>query len=125
MKKRPIARRFMKNERGANTLQATAPVHEVYLRLVDVTKIQWRERAQFLAMAAQMTPRILVTAARARGAQKRGGGSPKVKTPFRPPRRTGQFCQWTRFYRVLAVGLHQAEVGELRYFGGLKEEEVP
>ena len=64
---RLMARRYMKNERQGNTLQATALVHEVYLRLVDVTKVEWRERAQFFAMAAQMMRRILVDAARARG----------------------------------------------------------
>jgi ECF sigma factor len=62
---RLMARRYMKNEREANTLQTTALVHEVYLRLVDVSKVEWRERAQFFAMAAQIMRRILVDAARA------------------------------------------------------------
>ena len=75
---RLMARRCMKNERPGNTLQATALVHEVYLRLVDVTKVEWRERAQFFAMAAQMMRRILVNAANARASQKRGGTTPKV-----------------------------------------------
>ena len=75
---RLMARRYMKNERAGNSLQATALVHEVYLRLVDVTKVEWQQRAQFFAMAAQMMRRILVSAARARGSQKRGGDSPKV-----------------------------------------------
>jgi hypothetical protein len=75
---RMIARRYMKNERQANTLQTTALVHEVYVRLVDVTQVEWHERAQFFAMAAQMMRRILVDAARARGAHKRGGGGLKV-----------------------------------------------
>src|SRR5260370_9809536 len=56
---RLMARRYMKNERQANTLQTTALVHEVSLRLVDVTKVEWHERAQFFAMAAQMMRRIL------------------------------------------------------------------
>ena len=68
----------MKNEGPGDTLQATALVHEVYLRLVDVTKVEWRQRAQFFAMAAQMMRRILVDAARARGSQKRGGIVGKV-----------------------------------------------
>ena len=70
---RRMARRYMKNERQANTLQTTALVHEVYLRLVDVTKVEWQERAQFFGMAAQMMRRILVDAARKRAASKRGG----------------------------------------------------
>src|ERR1051326_4100353 len=75
---RQMARRYMKNERQGNTLQTTALVHEVYLRLVDVTRVEWRERAQFFAMSAQMMRRILVDAAHARAAQKRGGRTPKV-----------------------------------------------
>ena len=54
---RLMARRYMKSERPGNTLQATALVHEVYLRLVDVTRVEWQERAQFFAMAAQMMRR--------------------------------------------------------------------
>src|ERR1043165_744475 len=67
---RLMARRYMKSERLGNTLQATALVHEVYLRLVDVTKVEWRERAQFFAMSAQIMRRILVDAARAKGSHK-------------------------------------------------------
>ena len=63
---RRMARRHMQGERRDNTLQTTALVHEVYLRLVDVTKVEWRQRAQFFAIAAQMMRRILVDAARAR-----------------------------------------------------------
>ena len=72
---RRMARRYMKNERQGNTLQATALVHEVYLRLVDVSKVEWRERAQFFAMAAQMMRRILVDAARARLRRSAADGS--------------------------------------------------
>ena len=75
---RRMARRYMKNEGQGNTLQATAIIHEVYLRLVDVTHVEWHARAQFFAMAAQMMRRILVDAARARGSHKRGGETPKV-----------------------------------------------
>jgi RNA polymerase sigma factor (TIGR02999 family) len=75
---RLMARRYMKNEGQGNTLQATALVHEVYLRLVDVAQVEWQARAQFFAMAAQMMRRILVDAARTRGSQKRGGTAPKV-----------------------------------------------
>ena len=55
---RLMARRYMKNERQGNTLQTTALVHEVYLRLVDVTNVEWHQRAQFFAMAAQMMRRV-------------------------------------------------------------------
>jgi RNA polymerase sigma factor (TIGR02999 family) len=125
---RVMARRHMKNERQAKTLQTTALVHEVYLRLVDVTKVEWRQRAQFFAMAAQMMRRILVDAARARRSGKRGGRAPKVNldetallsnTPNRSILALDEAL--TAFSRVAP---RQARVVELRYFGGLTEEEI-
>ena len=125
---RLMARRYMKNERRANTLQTTAVVHEVYLRLVDVANVEWHERAQFFAMAAQMMRRILVDAARARGARKRGGGALKVSldetalvssTPDRSILALDEAL--TAFSQVAP---RQAKVVELRYFGGLTEEEI-
>ena len=75
---RRMARHYMRNERARNTLQTTALVNEVYLRLVDVKNVDWQQRAQFFAISAQMMRRILVDAARARGSNKRGGGAVKV-----------------------------------------------
>ena len=75
---RRIARRHMRNERAGNTLQTTALVNEVYLRLVDVKNVDWQHRAQFFAISSQMMRRILVDAARARGSQKRGGAAETV-----------------------------------------------
>jgi len=125
---RLMARRYMKNERQANTLQATALVHEVYLRLVEVTKVEWRERAQFFAMAAQMMRRILVDAARARGARKRGGSAVKVNLDETallsnaPDRSILALDQVLTAFSEIAP--RQAKVVELRYFGGLTEEEI-
>ncbi len=125
---RRMARQYMKNERLGNTLQATALVHEVYLRLVDVAKIEWRERAQFFAMVAQMMRRILVDAARARVSQKRGGMAPKVnidETAVLSPAPDRSILALdealTAFSRLAP---RQAKVVELRYFGGLTEEEI-
>src|ERR1700750_3284104 len=73
-----IARRYMRNERPGSTLQATALVNEVYLRLVDVTDIDWQTREQLFAILAQIMRNILVDAARTRGAHKRGGEVVKV-----------------------------------------------
>ena len=70
---RLMARRYMKNEAQGNSLQATALVHEVYLRLVGVTDVEWKARAQFFAVAAQVMRRVLVDAARARGSRRRDG----------------------------------------------------
>jgi len=75
---RAMARRYMKNEIQGNTLQATALVHEVYLRLVDVTNVEWQARAQFFAIAAQMMRRILVDAARTCGSRRCDGIPLKV-----------------------------------------------
>ena len=125
---RAMARRHMKNERSANTLQTTALVNEVYLRLVDVTKVEWRQRAQFFAMAAQMMRRILVDAARARGAHKRGGNAVKVNLDETailagtPNRSIIALDEALVAFAIIAP--RQAKVVELRYFGGLTEEEI-
>jgi len=125
---RLMARRYIRNERPGNTLQATALVHEVYLRLVDVTKVEWQERAQFFAMAAQMMRRILVSAARARGSQKRGGMAAKVNidetavlSPV-PDRSILALDEALTAFSRLAP--RQAKVVELRYFGGMTDEEI-
>jgi RNA polymerase sigma factor (TIGR02999 family) len=125
---RLMARRYMKNEGQRNTLQATALVHEVYLRLVDVTKVEWRQRAQFFAMAAQMMRRILVDSARARRAHKRGGSAGKVNfdetavLSSAPDRSVLALDEaLTEFSQVAP---RQARVVEFRYFGGLTEEEI-
>ena len=125
---RRMAHRYMKNERQANTLQSAALVHEVYLRLVDAGSIEWRERAQFYAMAAQMMRRILVDAARARGSQKRGGSAVKVNIDdtavlsSAPDRSILLLDEALTAFARLAP--RQARVVELRYFGGLTEEEI-
>jgi RNA polymerase sigma factor (TIGR02999 family) len=125
---RLMARRHLKNERQANTLQTTALVHEVYLRLVDVTKVEWQQRAQFFAMAAQMMRRILVDAARARGADKRGGGAQKVNLDETALLSSGADRTILALDEALTafseIAPRQARVVELRYFGGLTEEEI-
>jgi RNA polymerase sigma factor (TIGR02999 family) len=125
---RVMARRHIKNERPDNTLQTTALVHEVYIRMVDTTKVEWHERAQFFAMAAQMMRRILVDAARARKAHKRGGMTPKVnldETAVLAPRPDRSILALDEALAAFSkVAPRQAKVVELRYFGGLTEEEI-
>lgn len=125
---RLMARRYMRNERQTNTLQATGLVHEVYLRLVDVTKLEWRERAQFFAVAAQIMRRILVDAARARGASKRGGGALKVnldETAYLSSAPNRSILALDAALTAFAqIAPRQAKVVELRYFGGLTEDEI-
>ena len=125
---RLMARRYMKNERQANTLQPTALVNEVFLRLVDVTKVEWSQRAQFFAMAARMMRRILVDAARARGSRKRGGSAAKVnldETAVLSPTPDRSILALDDALTAFSlVAPRQAKVVELRYFGGLTEEEI-
>ena len=75
---RRIAKRHMAGERPDHVLQATALVNEVYLRLIDVRRVQWQDRAHFFAMAARLMRRVLVDFARARDNQKRGGALHRV-----------------------------------------------
>jgi RNA polymerase sigma factor (TIGR02999 family) len=123
-----MARRYLRNERQAKTLQTTALVHEVFLRLVDVTKVEWQERAQFFAMAAQMMRRILVDSARARGSHKRGGMAPKVNiddTAVLSPTQDRSILALDEALTAFSqLAPRQAKVVELRYFGGLTEEEI-
>ena len=125
---RIVARRYMRNERQGNTLQTTALVNEVYLRLVDVTSVEWQQRAQFFGMAAQMMRRILVDAARARGARRRGGGAVRVNLDetavLAPDRDRSMIALDEALAAFSEVAARQAKVVELRYFGGLNEEEI-
>ena len=103
-------------------------VNEVYLRLVDVKSIEWKQRAQFFAVAAQMMRRILVDAARARGSDKRGGGAIKVNVddvPVLAPQRNSSLVALDEALGAFSkLAPRQAKVVELRYFGGLSEEET-
>jgi RNA polymerase sigma factor (TIGR02999 family) len=125
---RRIAGRYMRNERPDNTLQATALVNEVYLRLVDVKNVDWQHRAQFFAISAQIMRNILVDAARARGAHKRGGAAVNLEldeaalvSPEPGPFILALDDALTAFSRIAP---RQAKVVELRYFGGMSEEET-
>lgn len=125
---RQMAHRYMKNEGQGNTLQATAIIHEVYLRLVELTNVEWHARAEFFAMAAQMMRRILVDAARARRSHKRGGIAPKVnieETAVLSPAADRSILALDEALTAFSqVAPRQAKVVELRYFGGLTEEET-
>jgi len=93
-----------------------------------VTKVEWRERAQFFAMAAQMMRRILVNAANARAAQKRGGRMPRVNIEETAALSAGPDRSILAVDEALTalsqLAPRQAKVVELRYFGGLTEEEI-
>jgi RNA polymerase sigma factor (TIGR02999 family) len=125
---RRLARHYMAGERADHTLQATALVHEAYLKLVDSSRVQWQNRAHFLAVAAQMMRRILVDFARSRGYQKRGGGWNKVtldETEFLTTDRSSDLVAIDDALQALAgFDPRKAQVVEMRFFGGLTLEET-
>jgi RNA polymerase sigma factor (TIGR02999 family) len=125
---RRMARRHMRGERDGNTLQTTALVNEVYLRLVDVKSVDWQHRAQFFAISAQMMRRILVDAARARGSRKRGGGAERVNVDevavLSPEPEESIVAVDAALEAFAKLAPRQARVVELRYFAGLSEEEI-
>jgi RNA polymerase sigma factor (TIGR02999 family) len=125
---RRIARRYMRSARDGNTLQTTALVNEAYLRLADVKNIDWQQRAQFFALSAELMRRILVDAARLRFAGKRGGGIVKInldEAPVISPEPDRFILALDEALGTLAeLAPRQARVVELRYFGGLSEEEA-
>ena len=124
---RKLARSHLRRERSDHTLQATALVHEAYMRLVDQSRVEWQNRAQFLGIASQMMRRILVDHARAKHAVRRGGGVANV--PFEDA--FGQVeldHDLVKIHEALddlaKVDPSGAKVIELRYFGGLSIEET-
>ena len=125
---RRMAHRHMRNERAGNTLQTTALVNEVYLRMVDVKNVDWQHRAQFFAIASQMMRRILVDGARARGSRKRGGGADRVNMDhvaiLSPQPEDSVVALDAALSDFAKLAPRQAQVLEMRYFGGLNEEEI-
>jgi RNA polymerase sigma factor (TIGR02999 family) len=119
----------MRNERMGLTIQATALVNEVYLRLVEVTGASWQDRAHFFAVSANIMRRILVDQARARGSGKRGGAAQRVHLEDAPeiasPNRDREIVALDDALNQLAeLDPRKAKVIELRFFGGLSAEET-
>jgi RNA polymerase sigma factor (TIGR02999 family) len=120
---RKVARRHLSLEDPGHTLQGTAVVHEVYLRLIDQNRVQWRSRAHFFAVAAQMIRRILVDHARQRHADKRGGAATKLsldESIGTPQYKDVDLVALDDALNDLAqLDAQQAQVIELRFFAGL------
>jgi RNA polymerase sigma factor (TIGR02999 family) len=123
-----LAHHHMRAERRGGTLQTTALVNEAYLRLVDTRRIRWESRAHFLGVAAQAMRRVLVDAARARGARKRGGAeSPVVldEALLAAPERSASLLALDDALTALAsVDPRKSQMVELRYFAGLSVAET-
>ena len=125
---RRVAHRYMRDERPNHPLQTTALVHEAYLRLIDVTRVDWQGRTHFLAVSARMMRRVLVEAARRRHADKRGGDASHVALDEAfipaPDRGADLVALDEALERLAALAPRKARVVELRYFGGLSVEET-
>jgi len=125
---RRLARLQMRAERDNHTLQTTALVNEAFLRLVDLHRIRWQDRAHFLALSARLMRRILVDHARARSYQKRGGGAVNVtldEALVGSAERGADLLALDDALEDLArVDARKSQVVELRFFGGLSVEET-
>ena len=119
---------YLRRERADHTLQPTALIHEAYLRLVGQRRVAWQNRAQFFGVAAQMMRRILVDHARAQQASKRPAAAMKVTLDERVGQAEPVDCELLLLNQALselaAFDPRQAQIVELRYFGGLAEHEV-
>ena len=125
---RRVAGHFMNNENPGHSMQATALVHEAYLKLIQVDSVDWQHRAHFFAVAAQVMRRILLDAARNRGAAKRGGNAARVNLDEIPDLASSGGSQLIALDDALnqlaEVDPRKAKVIELRFFGGLSVEET-
>lgn len=125
---RRLARSFLSRERDGHTLQPTALVHEAYVRLVDQTRVNWQNRTHFYGIAASMMRRVLIDHARAHAAEKRGGGAIRlslddVQVPLEE--RAASFIALDEALERLAqFDERKCKVVEMRFFGGLSDEEI-
>jgi len=125
---RALAARFMRREKPDHTLQPTALVHEAYVRLVDESRVDWRGKTHFFALAARQMRRVLIDSARSHQAQKRGGGLGRVTLDEALLPSAGPsfdvFALDEALQRLADLSSRQAQVVELRFFGGLSVEET-
>lgn len=125
---RRLAKRQMGRERPDHTLQTTALINEAYLQLVDVHNVRWNNRAHFFALCARLMRRILVDFARSRQYAKRGGGGQPISLDeslvVAPEKSRNLVAVDDALHALAKVDSRKAHVVELRFFGGLTEEEA-
>ena len=125
---RRLARRQMRRERDGHTLQTTALVNEVYVRLVDLSRVRWQDRTHFFAMSSRLMRRVLVDHARSRRYLKRGGGAVRVTLnpdlALTPSRGTDLVALDDALTVLAAKDPRKGRVVELRFFGGLSVAET-
>ena len=123
-----LARRYMSRERKGHTLQTTALINEAYVRLVDQRNVHWANRSHFFAISAQIMRRILIDHARRHAYAKRGGGAQQVSLEevALVAREAGSdLMKLDEALKILAkMDPRRCHVVELRYFGGLSNEEI-
>ncbi|HEX4952675.1 MAG TPA: sigma-70 family RNA polymerase sigma factor [Thermoanaerobaculia bacterium] len=125
---RRLAGRYLNRERASHTLETHDLIHEAFLRLVDQRQVDWRNRAHFFAIAAQMMRRILVDHARRRGYRKHGGGLRQLALDEVPDPAAQRDMDLVALDEALAelaqVDGELAKVVDLRFFGGLEHTEI-
>src|SRR4030095_14976789 len=124
---RRLAGRYMRRESEGHTLQTSALVNEAYLRLVDQRSVQWQNRAHFFGVAAQLMRRILVDHARGRLRAKRGGGAQMVSLAEQPDlsNEVAEVIALDEALKNLSeLDPRKGEIVEMKFFGGLTNEEV-
>ena len=125
---RRLATHRLRHERPGHTLQVTALVHEVYLKLAGQSDARWQNRAQFFAVASQLMRRILVDYARTKQRIKRGGRQEQVSLDevllIAPDRTDELLAVHESLSRLEKLDPRQARIVELRYFGGLTMDET-
>jgi RNA polymerase sigma-70 factor (ECF subfamily) len=125
---RRLAAYYMRGERADHTLQPTALVHEAYIRLIKLKKVDWQSRSHFFATAATAMRRILVDYARAHGAHKREGLRDAISLDealvVSPARSSQLLALDDALDRLAKLDARKGKIVELRFFGGLSEEET-
>ncbi len=123
---RRLAGAYMQNERSDHTLQATALVHEAYMRLVDWKNVSWQNRAHFFSVAAEVMRKVLIDHARARQTQKRQGHKLVLDEVLSLPDKTpiDLVALDDALQSLEKIDPRQAKIVELRFFGGLSIEET-
>lgn len=123
-----VARACLRDDRGNRSVSATALVNETFLRLVELDRIDWRDRAHFLSIGARLMRRVLVDMARARRSEKRGGDAVRITLDDDMPAATRQNADVVRLDEALdalsRLDPRKGRVIELRFFGGLSAEET-
>ncbi|MEW4453252.1 sigma-70 family RNA polymerase sigma factor [Bremerella sp. JC817] len=124
-----IASQHMRNERADHTLQATALVHEAFLKLVDQNRVQWKGKAHFCAVASNIMRRILVDHARTKNAAKRGKGAQRITLEeglvAGDPQGNVDLVELDELLTELAkLNPRHAKIIEMRYFAGMTVEET-